>query len=77
MIKPHKYSSGCQHSSLLKFESDLFKAEQENTGKKSFISNFQRERERKNGKRKLELWHVFMLWRFFPLSTAEFSLLNR
>lgn len=37
---------GGQHSSLLEFESDLFKAKQENLGKKSFISNFERERER-------------------------------
>lgn len=77
MIKPHKYSSGCQNSSFLKFESVLFKAEQENM-EKSLSSETLKERERENGKHKMEMWHIFLLWRiFFPLNTAEFSSLNR
>lgn len=45
MIKPHKYSSGGQPSSFLKFESDLFKAEQENM-EKSLSSQTLKKREK-------------------------------
>lgn len=70
MIKPHKYSFGCQHLLFLKFESDLFKAEQENM-EKSLSSQTLKERERENGKQKMEMWHIFMLWRVFFLSTQQ------
>ena len=45
---------------------------------KSLSSETLKERESKNGKHKMEMWHIFMLRRvFFPLNAAEFSSLNR
>lgn len=76
VIKPHKYSSGCQNSSFLKFESVLFKAEQENM-EKSLSSETLKEREKMESIR----WKCGIFFCcggfFFPLNTAEFSSLNR
>lgn len=75
MIKPHKYSSGCQHSSFLKFENDLFKAEQEKW-EKSLSSQTLKEREKENGKHKMEMWHIFMLWKAFSPQHSRIFLIK-